>query len=283
MGNTRYAINQQQSIRKLNSKLLYVSTSKYEGDWHSTMHSHYFAELFYVVRGEGSFMVEDKIFPVKEGDLVIINPNVEHTEKSLNASPLEYVVLGIDGLAFSFNKKDAEVPFSVFNFHDNKQRIQFYMTNMLTEIEEQKPEYELICQNLLEVLLIQIMRNANYHLIAADIVMSKMINKECSRVKRYLDSNYMEHITLDKLAEFTHMNKYYLIHAFTKYSGMSPISYLNYRRIEESKNLLETTDISIAQISNGIGFSSQAYFAQAFKKEQGISPNEYRKKKKPAD
>ncbi len=283
MGNTRYAINQQQSIRKLNSKLLYVSTSKYEGDWHSTMHSHYFAELFYVVRGEGSFMVEDKIFPVKEGDLVIINPNVEHTEKSLNASPLEYVVLGIDGLAFSFNKKDAEVPFSVFNFHDNKQRIQFYMTNMLTEIEEQKPEYELICQNLLEVLLIQIMRNANYHLIAADIVMSKKINKECSRVKRYLDSNYMEHITLDKLAEFTHMNKYYLIHAFTKYSGMSPISYLNYRRIEESKNLLETTDISIAQISNGIGFSSQAYFAQAFKKEQGISPNEYRKKKKPAD
>jgi YesN/AraC family two-component response regulator len=280
MGNTRYTINQQQSIRKLNSKLLYVSTSKYEGDWHSTMHSHYFAELFYVIRGSGSFMVEDKIFAVKENDLVIINPNIEHTEKSYNASPLEYIVLGIDGLAFNFNKDDAEVQYSVNNFYDNKHRIQFYLTSMLSEIEDQNPEYELVCQNLLEVLLVQIMRYANYHLIATNILMSKKINKECSKVKRYLDSYYSEHITLDKLADITHINKYYLIHAFTKYSGVSPINYLNNKRIEESKNLLETTNISISQISSNIGFSSQAYFSQAFKKITGNSPNEYRKKKK---
>lgn len=280
MGNTRYTINQQQSIRKLNSKLLYVSTSKYEGDWHSTMHSHYFAELFFVISGSGNFVVEDKIFAVKESDLVIINPNIEHTEKSYNASPLEYVVLGIDGLAFNFNKDNAEVQFSVNNFNDNKHRIQFYLTSMINEIKDQKPEYEFVCQNLLEVLLIQIMRYADYHLIATNIVMSKKINKECSKVKRYLDSYYSEHITLDKLAEITHMNKYYLIHAFTKYSGMSPINYLNNKRIEESKNLLETTDISIAQISSSIGFSSPAYFSQAFKKVIEISPYEYRKKKK---
>jgi len=280
MGNTRYAIDQQQSIRKINSKLLYVSTSKYEGDWHSTMHSHYFSELFYVNHGSGNFVVEDKMFPVKEGDLVIINPNIEHTEKSYNAIPLEYVVLGIDGLVFNFNKDDQEEQFSVFNFHDSKNNIRFYLTSMLNEIEERKSEYEIVCQNLLEVLLIQIMRNANYHLIATNAVMSKKINKECSKVKRYLDSNYADHITLEKLVEITHMNKYYLIHAFTKYSGMSPINYLNYRRIEEGKNLLETTDFSIAVISNGVGFSSQAYFSQAFKKHVGITPNDYRKSKK---
>ncbi|MGB4660397.1 MAG: AraC family transcriptional regulator [Mobilitalea sp.] len=280
MGNTRHAINQQQSIRKMNTKLLYVSTSIYENDWHSTLHSHYFAELFYVIHGEGSFVVEDKVFSVKEGDLIIINPNIEHTEKSINASPLEYVVLGIDGLVFNFHQEDPEASYSVFNFRNNKRHLQFYMTSMLEEIEEQKPEYEMVCQNLMEVFLVQIIRAAKYDLIATNIAMSKKINKECSRVKRYLDSNYVNHITIDQLSELTHMNKYYLIHAYSKYAGLSPINYLNFRRIEESKNLLENTDFSIAQISNEVGFSSQAYFAQVFRKLVDSSPNDYRKKKK---
>lgn len=50
------------------------------------------------------------------------------------------------------------------------------------------------------------------------------------------------------------MNKYYLVHSFTKHFGCSPISYLNDKRIEESKNLLETTNHSIAAIASMIGF-----------------------------
>ena len=279
MGNTRYTINTQQLIKKLNSKLLYVSTSIYEGDWHSMMHTHYFAELFYVISGSGSFIVEDDIFLVKENDLVVINPNVEHTEKSLNSSPLEYIVLGIDGLAFTFDKSQVE-HYNVYNFHENRQRILFYLTSLLKEIQEQQPEYEVVCQNLLEVLLIEMIRHADFNLAATTVTLSKKMNKECSTVKRYIDSNYSEYITLDSLANITHTNKYYLIHAFTKYAGLSPINYLNHKRIQESKNLLETTDYSISQISTIVGFSSQSYFSQAFKKDLGTSPNEYRKQSK---
>lgn len=281
MGNTRYVFNNEQSVKKMNSKFLYVSTSKYEGDWHSTKHSHYFTELFYVISGKGNFVVEEEIFPVKENDLVIINPNIEHTEKSYNANPLEYIVMGIDGLSFTFDKDNHQ--YSVYNFSNNKQEIRFNLKTLLNELEEQKKDYELICLNILEVLLIYIMRHANYTLSVANIPSSKNINKECSKVKRYFDANYALDISLDNLADITHMNKYYLIHAFTKYTGMSPINYLNNRRIEESRNLLTTTDYSIAEISNVIGFSSQSYFSQAFKKKLGISPNEYRKQMKKKD
>ena len=54
-------------------------------------------------------------------------------------------------------------------------------------------------------------------------------------IKRYLDSNYREDISLDILAEIAHINKYYLAHTFQKEYGISPITYLNRRRIEESK------------------------------------------------
>ena len=102
MGNTRHYIGDNDPSRFNGLKLLYVSTSKYEGDWQSILHSHAFCELFYVVKGRGSFITEDMEFPVNEHDMVIISPHVQHTEKSLHASPLEYIALGIEGLTFSF-------------------------------------------------------------------------------------------------------------------------------------------------------------------------------------
>ena len=87
-----------------------------------------------------------------------------------------------------------------------------------------------------------------------------------------------EDITLELLSEKAFMNKFYLVHAFKQYKGMSPINYLIHLRIKAAKELLETTNYSIAQISESSGFSSQSYFSQTFKKFAGISPNEYRKK-----
>ena len=58
-------------------QLRYISISKYEGDWQSLPHTHHFSELFYVLRGEGAFYIENEKVPVKTDDLVIINPYVE--------------------------------------------------------------------------------------------------------------------------------------------------------------------------------------------------------------
>ena len=102
-------------------------------------------------------------------------------------------------------------------------------------------------------------------------------NRECAEIKRYIDTNYREDLSLDKLAALAHLNKYYLAHAFQKEYGVSPMSYLSRRRIEESKYLLGNTGHSLAQISELMGFSSPSYFSQCFRKAEGISPNEYRR------
>ena len=73
-------------------RLLYISKSKFGGDWNSTTHTHSCTELFYCLSGEGQFYLAGQLFPVKPDDMVIVNPQVEHTELSLNASPLEYIV-----------------------------------------------------------------------------------------------------------------------------------------------------------------------------------------------
>lgn len=52
--------------------LLYSTYSKYEEDWSSYPHTHYFTELFFVLSGSGSFLVEDETFPIAKHDLIVI-------------------------------------------------------------------------------------------------------------------------------------------------------------------------------------------------------------------
>lgn len=271
----RYQLKQKKQLEKMNYQLIYISTSLYEDDWHSTPHAHHCSELFYVLRGKGSFLVNDDIFDVKEDDLIIVNANVQHTEMSKDDSPLEYIVLGIEGLQFtSFSKQGEFVDYSVHNYYEYKHEILFYLKTLLQEMQQRDEDYELIIQNLLEVLLVNMVRRTKADLIVAP---TQKVTKECRFVEQYINTHYKEDITLELLSKKAYMNKYYLVHAFKSYKGTSPIDYLISLRVEQAKELLETTNYPISQISDLSGFSSQSYFSQVFKKATSQTPNAYRK------
>ncbi len=272
MSLNRYDMGQQSANARSSAKLLYISTAKYGGDWHSIPHAHRCAELFYVVGGRGRFRIENDQFPVEVDDLVVVNPLVPHTEMSLNASPLEYIVLGVEGLELSV-EEEKDDRFCIVNFRGISEDILFCLRGMLREIELKQPGFESVCQDLLDILMVRLTRRTNY---SAALVPPRPASKECAAVRRYIDSHFKEHLTLDHLAQVAHVNKFHMAHAFSREYGISPISYLNSRRIMESRNLLETTDLSLSRIAQMLGFSSASYFSQSFRRHEGISPLAYR-------
>lgn len=260
-------------------KLLYVSTAKYGGDWHSTLHTHACTEIFYVVGGSGKFNIEGKLLPVTTDDMVIVNPDVEHTEVSYNKRPLEYIVLGVEGLEYSAGE-DADERWFMTNLQNAREALLHALREMLREIEFKAVGYELICQDLLEVLILRLMRHAGLQFLPTKTEHRKpgrKPSKECAAVRHYIDNHFKENINLDMLSELVHVNKYYMVHSFTKEYGISPINYLISRRIEESKYLLSDTDHSLSQISHMLGFSSPSYFSQSFRRLEGMSPMEFRR------
>lgn len=271
MSNDHYSLNQSGSIRN-SLKLLNVGTAKYSGDWHSVPHTHSYAELFYVVGGMGHIQIDQELYPVSAPQLVIINPNVMHTEVSRNASPLEYVVLGIEGLELSA-AADADGRFKILDHHDND-NIFTCVQNILQETHSKLPGNEIICQAYMEILVTRLMRSTDLAFNDDPLPSS---NSQCAAVRRYIDAHFKEPLTLDYLAEIAHVNKYYLAHSFKEEFGISPINYQLQRRIEESCYLLRQTDLSLAQISRILGFSSSSYFSQIFRKSKHVSPSEYRK------
>ncbi len=273
MSNRRYSF-EETKFTKLDIQLLYITQACYDLDWHSTEHIHHFTELFYVLHGSGYFLVENKKFPVTENDLVIVNPNVSHTEMGSSENPLNYIVLGISGLIFQDDVMNTTYNYSLHNFNNCKDDFLFYLKMLVKEVDGKEEGFETICQNLLESLILNLIRRTHNKITIAP---SKKITKECRFVEQYIDEHFTENITLQKLSELTYLNKYYLVHSFKEYNGTSPINYLINKRINEAKQLLETTNHSIAKIAIAVGFSSQSYFSQVFKRETGLTPNEWRK------
>jgi AraC-like DNA-binding protein len=273
MSRKHYSLDKERSytIRGM-AKLLNVASSRYGGDWHSVPHTHDHTELFYIVSGQGQFLIQDQLYPVNTNNLVIINPNVSHTEMSLNAQPLEYIVLGIEGVGLA-SDKTSNGQFSILDHYESVE-ISGCLRNILREMEQKNTGYEDVCQAYMEILLIRLMRNTS--LAVADEAQTFVGNQQCAMVRRYIDLHFKEPLTLDQLADEAHMNKYYLAHAFKREYGISPINYMIFRRIEESKYLLAETDLSMSQIARMLGFSSLSYFSQVFRRTQSLSPKEYR-------
>lgn len=274
MSNERYLM-MESDIKSLSFQLESITKSKYDSDWHSTLHTHPFTELFYVVDGKGEFNIQGQRFPVKPNDFVIINPQVEHTELSSPDEPLEYIVLGINGLSFSNLTPVSEGghPFSFFNLRDEQKDILRYLNAMVQEATSQSMSYELVCHNLLEILLIKILRHQHFDL---EVSKQSKATKDISFIKHYLETYYHESIQLEDLASMTHLSRFYISHSFKKEIGMSPMEYLIAIRIKESKILLRTTNYSISQVADIVGFTTPTYFSKQFRKSTGISPTDYR-------
>lgn len=190
---------------------------------------------------------------------------------------MEYIVFGVEGLAFSFTdlNDDNSKGYSYYSYGSDKNQFINFAQLMMREFHEKKPGFETVCHGLLQVLLVYISRKQSLSVISDS---SFQLSKECALAKRYIDANYSKNITLDGLAEITHINKFYLAHSFTECMGQSPINYLTEKRLAASKELLSSSNLSVAQIASSTGFSSQSYFSQIFKKKVGMTPQQYRKR-----
>ena len=273
MSNQYYQLGDNEPL-KLDAKLLYITEAKYGSDWHSIKHTHHFTELFYITNGSGTFYIDNETFPVKKNNLIIVNPNTPHTECGHPDTPFEYIALGLNRVEFSADKKPSTTNYIIRDISKNKDDIYSLLKIILKEVRNKDENFETICQNLLEVLVIDIIRTTHTDVI---ITSSQMTTKECKFIEQYIDEHFRDDITLQTLSELTYLNKYYLVHTFKNYKGISPISYLIDRRIQEAKHLLETTNHPVTKIAELCGFSSQSYFSQIFKKETSMTPNTYRK------
>lgn len=246
---------------------------RYKPSFKGVLHMHAFSEIFFITDGSGYFHLQDQQIPIQKGMVVINNSNIAHTESASPTEDLEYAVLCIEQLSFLPNASSHYENTFFLDFRDDFATVFKFIEDIEWEWIERQPLWQYSLQTQLNSYILYILRNSN--LLALPSPDSNAPN-HLANIHLYLNANYSEEITLDKLASMFCMNKYYLAHRYKELYGSSIIQSLNRIRCETARNLLQSTNLSINEISVNVGYNSCSYFSKMYRKLFGETPQQTR-------
>lgn len=99
-----------------------------------------------------------------------------------------------------------------------------------------------------------------------------------AQVTDYIHSHLQEQIYITELAEQVYLNEQYLARLFKKTLGLSILEYITRERLKLARELLLTTDYPINRVADSVGYDNYSYFTRLFKRETGMTPQEYRQR-----
>lgn len=251
------------------------------------LHFHDCLELNYVVDGSGVNVIEDKRLDMLPGDLFVIN-NIERHIAIPNPNLILKVII-FDPLLV-WNKDDTDYSYlkPFFNrniLFSNKINANTTLTIELVEIinkmerewNEKLEGYKIIIKALLMELLALLYRHFKLESALGNDV--KTFHKSYYRLKPALDfinKNFTNELTLQKLSEVCLMNRTYFSTFFKKVMQVNVWDYIENLRISHARLLLKTTNLSVTDICFDCGFKSVSHFSRVFKAHCKVSPIEYR-------
>lgn len=153
-----------------------------------------------------------------------------------------------------------------YSITDQAEKVEEYIAQIehCVKVERQKTILHLYLQHFGG--LLEIYKNHKYNLVM-------------DQCMAYIQENYSKDLSLEEIARRFDFNYSYFSSYFKKISGLKFTDYVAKVRLQKAKDLLRTTDKKVYDIALEVGYANAQYFYRVFKKEFGLSPEEFRKRK----
>lgn len=249
------------------------------------LHSSY--EFFYLMSGQRRFFIKDRTMVVDEGHIIIIGPNVLHRTTDAHTSEYERLVVNIhseelawaEGVSPDFINKLLDHEYLILKCPpQTAMLIEELSRSIIKEIRDRNHGFELYAQTLVFQMLILCSRHLLNSSVDSTEVQNPAAYERIFEVVRYMNSHYMQDMSLSLVAEKFYISPYYLSRFFKEATGFTFIEYLNHVRVMEAKQLLESSSMKVNLIARKVGFGSITHFGRVFKQVTGQAPLYYRKK-----
>lgn len=235
-------------------------------------HFHSLYEMYFMLEGNCTYIIDNKVYNIQAGDIVIIPDgmihhtkydNISHSRILINCSP-EFVPTSVkNGLPSGYYLY--RNPFVV----DEARKIFDKIENEYSRCDAFSKEI-LVCHT--HSLLYLLLRNSDSCIIVDEG------NKVIEQAVSYIKENFATDITLSSLAKRFSVSPEHFSRMFKKETGIGFSKYLNSLRLQYAEHLLRSSDIqNITQIAEICGFEDSNYFSKKFKEVYGASPKKIQK------
>ena len=218
--------------------------------------NHY--EICFVLNGNFKYSFNYETHTISAYEVIFINKNTTHLLESDSPDNSERIIV---------------------NFKIPKKYIS-EMIHLFTKIAVESDYMSIFSIDLIEGYMREFL--VVLYRLVKDIPSKRSLptNTVIEMTTKYICQNFKEDISLDKLAEYCNINKFYLSKLFKEIMGINLIRYINIIRIHEASVLISETDKTLSEIAQECGYNSLKHFCGVFKQLKGITAGNFRKRAK---
>lgn len=261
-----FTINFKQDIPVYNSEL---------NNWHDS------CELSFYVKAQLCIFLKDRQYDIKDGDLFFIGENEIHRIIYNKQNAYDRYILNFKHRYIRDVLCALDVPFLLDELYMLVIRRANLAYIQRDQIEGILRELVLLYKNkntaAIKLSLIKLLMICKQHLMSVQNNKEENIrNTVIRKIIYHIDKFYMFPLKLEDIEKDYFISKFHFIRLFSKLTGMTPVNYLQQRRVIEACNLLRTTNRGITDICLDCGFNNIQHFHRVFKKVSGTTPGRYR-------
>lgn len=232
-------------------------------------------EIVLIYKGSGTYLLNNKRYSIKEGDVCFYNQGDLHEISSNATTEIGDYCLGITNLQ--------KIGLKTNQLISSNDPVVRHSGNLF-------PTLKNLCEDMYSLNNLNEYGNLSAQLLCASFIIitsqlssftdTKDISSKdilfISRIFDYLNTNFTKKFTLNDIAKYLGCSSSYISHLFKKTTGLTPIQYTIRRRIGFAQTLLISTDLSVTHIATEVGYENANYFINSFTKIIGMTPIRYR-------
>ena len=249
--------------------------------------------LLFVAKGSGKIIIGEKPYSVENGNIFIFPPGTPYSYFPEKGVPLTLIAISFDLSFLNISKANIPLPPAKVNEYKNDSilmpirvkdcpdmndvifvhdgfRFEKTLTDIIYEYENKLNFYNEKMSGMFLSVIMDIIRKTG-----PDIQSSE--DKSIKNILKIIRENYSLKLTNSAIGKMLGYHPNHVNRLMIKHTGCSLHDYLINYRITQSINLLTTTNLTVTEIAENVGFGGVTHFSACFKQKTGHTPSAYRK------
>jgi AraC-like DNA-binding protein len=243
----------------------------------TAQHTHDGYELYYLFSGERDYFIRDRTYRVERGSFVFIEKEELHRTVDTGVPDHERVVFNFTGAlleGFPWIGHNGVVKLSP----QEQWKGESLARELIAEAKGEAPGRDVMLEALFKQLLLLVFRAQADR--SEEEEQPSAVHRTMSEIAAYVGANYQETLLLRDVAKRFYISSYYLSRKFKQCTGFGFAEYVQLVRIREAQRLLRETDMKMIDVAERAGIGPVSNFHKLFKKLNGCSPLQYRKRQR---